>query len=112
MNLLNGHKKVLGVAAAIAAVLSILSWFGGVYSGWTQKVEAAVVMQRMVNANDETLKVIVPKVDACHATNEIQEFRIGQNEKDIASLAKTVEQTNNIVQTYIQTLMREGKVPR
>lgn len=112
MNFINGHKKVLGVCAAIAAVLSILSWFGGLYSGWTTKVEAAVVMQRMVNAHDETLKLAVPKIETCHGVNELQEYRIGQNERDIAVLTEQVKQTHNIVQAYIQTLMREGKISR
>ena len=46
-----------------------------------------------------------------HGAEHLKDLLIGQNVKDIAELAKTVDRTNDIVQAYIQTLMREGRVP-
>jgi hypothetical protein len=109
---LNGKTKVVTGAAAIAALCSVLSYAGGAYAGWTKKVEASVVMQRMVNAHDEALKDIVPKVDACHELNERQQWDLDQNRRDIAALADTVKETNKLVQLYLQSRMKAGEIPR
>lgn len=112
MNPLNGHKKIVAIAAGLAAICSVLSFVGGTYAGWTQRVEASVVTQRMVNAHDETLKAIVPKVETCHDVNEHQQWDIDQTKRDLSSLAESVKKTNELVQTYLQSQMRRGEIPR
>lgn len=112
MNALNGHKKVLAVAAGLAAICSVLSFVGGTYNGWTQRVEASVVTQRMVNAHDESLKTLVPKVDACHGVNEVQQVLIEQDSRDISALAAKVERLVDKIDLLVQSQMREGRVPR
>lgn len=112
MNFINGHKKVLAGAAGLAALCSILSFIGGTYNGWTQRVEASVVVQRMVNEHDETLKSVVPKVETCHGVNEVQQVLIEQDGRDIASLASKVERLVDKMDLLIQSQMREGRIPR
>ena len=119
MNALNGHKKLIAGAAGIAALCSILSFLGGTYNGWTQRVEASVIVQRMVNQHDETLQKVVPKVETCHATNERQDWALNEYHehmlaqgKQIDRLVESLDRVNDTVQAYMQSQMREGKIPR
>lgn len=112
MGLINGHKKFLAAAAGIAALCSILSFMGGTYNGWTQRVEASVTVQRMVNQHDETLKLVVPKVETCHTVNEIQQVVIDQQGRDMARVTDAVQRLVDKMDLLIQSQMREGRIPR
>ena len=108
----NGHKRFLAGAAGIAAVCSVLSFVGGTYAGWTQRVEASVTDRRMLNAHDETLKAIVPKVETCHETNNRQGWDIDRNTKDIAAMSASVQRMADKIDLLVQSQMREGRIPR
>lgn len=111
-NPLNGKTKIVTGVAGVAAVCSILSYATGVYAGWTKNVAQSVTDRQMLNAHDETLKAIVPKVETCHEVNDRQNWEIDQNARDIAALAETVKQTNGMVQLYLQGLMKRGEIAR
>jgi hypothetical protein len=66
----------------------------------------------MVNEHDEVLKAIVPKVEACHDVNERQTWDIDRNARDINALTAQVKQTNEMVQDYLQGLMKKGYIAR
>lgn len=119
MNLINGHKKVLAGAAGLAALCSVLSFIGGTYNGWTQRVEASVVVQRMVNAHDETLKAMVPKVETCHGVNERQDWALNEQhehrlaqDKQIDRLVDSMDRLTDKMDLVVQQGMRDGKIPR
>jgi uncharacterized protein involved in tolerance to divalent cations len=109
---LNGKGKLVGTLAAIASGCLILTALWSYYLGWEAKIEQSVTAQRMLNSDDETLKEIVPKVEACHAVNERQGWDIERNSRDISALTEQVKQTNEMMQTYFQAMMKEGRIPR
>lgn len=101
--------------ARLAAVGTIMGIVGAVVSGylvWQSKVEAATVQQRMVNEHDEALQKIVPKVEECHEVNEVQKWQIASHAEALTRLEKSVERTNDLVQQYLQSQMRNGAIPR
>ena len=119
MSPLNGHKKVVAMASVAAGLCSVLAFVSGTYAGWRQKVSDSVVMQRMVNANDETLRAIVPKVEVCHEVNALQQSRLefadwrnDEQDRRIEKMAVSVERMGDLMQLYLQSGMREGKIPR
>lgn len=112
MGALNGHKKVIAVMAVIGGVFSIATSTLAFYSGWTRNVEARVIDRQMVNAHDLTLKALVPKVDTCHEVNAVQQSRLDGVEREVAKMANTVDQFGGLMQLYLQSQMREGKIPR
>lgn len=116
---INGHKKVVSIAAGVAALCSVCSFIGGTYNGWTQRVEASVVVQRMVNAHDETLQKVVPKVEACHDVNERQDWAINEYHEHMASQDKQIDRLvdsltrlTDKMDLVIQRDMRDGRIPR
>lgn len=112
MNLPMNGKARLAAVGAIGGVVAILSSVGSWYFGWSSKVEAAVVQQRMVNQHDETLQEIVPKVEDCHEVNEIQKIQIGEHDRALTRLEHSLEKTSDLVQQYLQTQMRHDRIPR
>jgi hypothetical protein len=109
---LNGKGKLVGTLAAIASGCLIITALWSYYLGWEAKIEAGVVEQRMVNAHDEELRAIMPKVEMCHGVNEHQQWQIDQNSRDIGSLTAQVKETHEMVQEYLQAMMKEGRIPR
>lgn len=112
MNLPQNGKARLALVGAVGGIVSILTGAWGLYYGWSANVEAAVVQQRLVNAHDETLQRIIPKVEDCHEVNEIQKVQIGEHDRALTRLEKSLERTNDLVQLYLQSQMRRGEVPR
>ena len=119
MKPLNGHKKVIALASVVAGLCSVLAFVSGTYAGWRQKLSESVTMQRMVNANDETLRAIVPKVETCHEVNALQQSRLefdnwrnDDQDKRIEAMARSVERFGDLMQVYLQSGMKRGEVPR
>jgi hypothetical protein len=109
---INGNGKLISALAAIASGCLIVTALWSYYMGWEAKIEASIVEQRMVNAHDSELRDILPKVEMCHGVNEHQQWQIDQNARDIGSLTAQVKETHEMVQEYLQAMMKEGRIPR
>jgi len=119
MTPLNGHKKIVALMSVAVGLCSILAFVSGTYAGWRQKVSESVTMQRMVNANDETLRAILPKVEICHEVNALQQSRLefadwrnDDQDKRIEAMARSVERFGDLMQLYLQSGMKRGEVAR
>jgi hypothetical protein len=109
---LNGKTKVAMIAALGGLAFAALTYAGGVYTGWRQNVDDSVTQRRMVNEHDETLKTLRPEVVECHEVNAVQQRDIDRNRQDIASLTEAVKRTNDLLQLYLQSMMKRGEIPR
>jgi hypothetical protein len=115
----NGTRKAamwVGIAGGICVLLTSV---GSFYAGWSRKIGDAVIMQRMVNADDETLRQIVPKVESCHTNNDRQDGAINQsaldNQRQDAAILALTQQVSNlagIVQLDVQSRMKAGEIQR
>lgn len=112
MNLPTNGKARLALVGAVGGIVAILSSLGSWYFGWNSKVEAAVIQQRMVNEHDETLQRILPTVNECHEVNEIQKYQLVEHDKALTRIEHSLERTSDLVQRYLQSQMREGRIPR
>jgi hypothetical protein len=105
--------------AVLGGIVATLTGLGGLYAGWYANVDQSVVQRQMVNAHDETLKLIVPKVDACHENNERQDVALNfagetnaRQDRAIERLADEGTRTNEMLQLYLQAMMKRGEIPR
>lgn len=105
-------KTGLAIVGAIGVIVAILSGIGSWYFGWSSKVEAAVVQQRMVNAHDEALQEIVPMVNQGHEKNALQDAKLDEHERALRRIESSLEKQSDLIQMYLQSQMRRGEIPR
>ena len=108
----NGKRKLAIWLGIIASACVCVSSAASYYAGWEKKIDQSVTTQRMVNQHDEALQLALPKIEACHDVNELQEWKINSLLESQKRTDAQVSKMADLIQIYLQSAMRRGEVAR